>query len=144
MLLQSLFFVTVTTAGLVSSKLVFGLKVEAQTPPPSINNGELQNYAKAVLAMESGRQQAFDEIKKIIGSGDIPKIICNDPNSFNGLPGKAKDIAANYCSRSQKIVEDNGISIERFNEITKQLQNNDSLKKQMYNTLIKLQKQPGS
>lgn len=141
MLGQSLFFV-ISTAGFVSSTTLFSSKVEAQSPPPSVSNSELDKYAKAVLAMESGRQQAFDEIKKILGTGDIPKIICNEPSSLNGLPAKAKDIAVNYCSRSQKIVEDNGLTIQRFNDITKQLQNDESIKKQMYNTLLRLQKQP--
>lgn len=142
MLLQSMFFVTLTAVGLVYSSLTLSAKLEAQTPSPAVNTGEVLNYAKAVLSMESGRQQAFDEIKKIVGSGDVPKIVCNEPNSFNSLPSKAKDIAVNYCNRSQRIVEDNGLSIQRFNKITQEIQTNEALKQQVYNELIRLQKKP--
>ena len=81
-----------------------------------------------------------EEIKKLIGSKDVPQVICNDPTSINALPGKAKDIAGNYCNHSQKIVEDSGLTVERFNKITVEIQNNNNLKKQLYNTLLYLQK----
>ncbi|MBE9053954.1 DUF4168 domain-containing protein [Nostocales cyanobacterium LEGE 11386] len=139
---QSLFFGVFATASLVTSSLSFSSKANAQTP--SVNNTDIISYAQAVLAMETPRQQAFDEIKKLIGGGEIPKIVCNDPNSMNGLPRKAQDIAVNYCNRSQKIVEDNGLSIDKFNIITVELQNNNNLKRQVYNTLIRLQKAPES
>ena len=94
--------------------------------------------------MEPARQQAFQDIKKIIGSGEVPKIVCNDPNSMNGLPSQAKDIAVNYCKNSQKIVEDNGFTIDRFNQLTVEIQNNSTLKRQIYNNLLRLQKNSNS
>lgn len=142
MLTQSLLLATLSTAGVIFSNVGLSPKAYAQTP--AVNNQEVTNYAQAVLAMERPRQQAFDEIKKIIGGGEIPKIVCNDANSMNSLPGKAKDIAVNYCNRSQKIVEDNGLSIDRFNKITIEIQSNNTLKRQIYNTLLRLQKSPGS
>ncbi|MFN6570806.1 hypothetical protein A6770_07820 [Nostoc minutum NIES-26] len=137
MLSQTLFFGALTTASLVASTLTFNSKADAQNPP--INNTEITSYAQAVLAMEPSRQQAFEEIKKLIGGKEIPKIVCNDSNSMNSLPRRARDIAVNYCNRSQKIVEDNGLSIDRFNGITVEIQNNNNLKRQVYNTLIRLQ-----
>ncbi|MDB9375797.1 DUF4168 domain-containing protein [Nodularia sphaerocarpa] len=141
---QSLFFGILTTASLLTSSLILSSQADAQTPAlnSSVNNTDITSYAQAVLAMESPRQQAFDEIKKLIGGGEIPKIICNDPNSMNKLPRQAQDIAVTYCNRSLKIVEDNGLSIDRFNTITVELQNNNNLKRQVYNTLIRLQKTP--
>ncbi|MEA5514344.1 DUF4168 domain-containing protein [Nodularia sp. UHCC 0506] len=138
---QSLFFGILTTASLVTTSTTFISPADAQTPAVN-NTDDITNYAQAVLAMETPRQQAFDEIKKLIGGGEIPKIICNDPKSMNSLPRQAQDIAVTYCNRSQKIVEDNGLSIERFNKITVELQNNNNLKRQVYNTLIRLQKKP--
>ncbi|MBE9197529.1 MULTISPECIES: DUF4168 domain-containing protein [unclassified Nodularia (in: cyanobacteria)] len=141
---RSLLFSILTTASLVTSSLIFSSHADAQTPAAnnSVNNTDITNYAQAVLAMETPRQQAFDEIKKLIGGGEIPKIICNDPNSMNKLPRPAQNIAVTYCNRSLKIVEDNGLSIDRFNKITVELQNNNNLKRQVYNTLIRLQKAP--
>ncbi|ARV57770.1 hypothetical protein BZZ01_03200 [Nostocales cyanobacterium HT-58-2] len=140
---KSLFVSVISTASLVPSAFVLTSKADAQAPQ-SVNSGELRSYARAMLTMEPRRQQAFDEIKKIIGSGEVPKIVCNDNNSLNGLPGKAKDIAVNYCQSYQKVVEDNGLSIDRYNTITTQVQSNEDLKRQVYNILLRLQKNPES
>ncbi|WP_414548458.1 DUF4168 domain-containing protein [Anabaena sp. CCY 0017] len=138
---RNLFFGILATASLVTGSMTFSLRADAQTPAVN-NTDDITNYAQAVLAMETPRQQAFDEIKKLIGGGEIPKIICNDPKSMNSLPRQAQDIAVTYCNRSQKIVEDSGLSIDRFNKITLELQSNNNLKRQVYNTLIRLQKKP--
>ncbi|MBD2447164.1 DUF4168 domain-containing protein [Nostoc sp. FACHB-152] len=131
----------IATATLVSGSMTFASKASAQNLP--VNNNEIVNYARAVLAMEPSRQQAFDEIKKLMG-GEIPQIVCNDPKSINNLPRKPKEIAVNYCNESQKKVEQNGLTIDRFNTITIELQNDNNLKRQVYNTLIRLQKTPDS
>ncbi|WP_033365234.1 DUF4168 domain-containing protein [Mastigocladopsis repens] len=138
-----MFIGAIVTSSLFSSALVLSLNANAQTPQ-SVKPNELRRYAKAMLTMEPQRQQAFDEIKKIIGSGEVPKIICNDNSSFSNLPSKAKDIAVNYCQRYQKVVEDNGFTIDRFNTITTQVQSNEDLKRQIYNILLRLQKNPES
>lgn len=137
---KTFFFGFIATATFVSGSMTFTSKASAQNL--TVNNNEIVNYARAVLAMEPSRQQAFDEIKKLIGGGEIPQIVCNDPNSMNNLPRKAREIAVNYCNESQKKVEQNGLSIERFNKITIELQNDNNLKRQVYNTLIRLQKSP--
>ncbi|MTJ15004.1 DUF4168 domain-containing protein [Anabaena sp. UHCC 0187] len=135
---QPLILASIATVSLISGSFGGNSQVVAQTL--NVNNTEVTNYAKAVLGMEPVRQQAFEEIKKLIGSKDIPQVICNDSTSVNALPGKAKDIAVNYCNHSQKIVEDSGLSVERFNKITLEIQNNNNLKRQLYNTLLRLQK----
>ncbi|MFH7025955.1 MAG: DUF4168 domain-containing protein [Heteroscytonema crispum UTEX LB 1556] len=140
MLSKSLLLSFIATVGLLSSPLLLSSKANAQTP--GINNNEIINYAQAVLGMEPARRQAFDEIKKIVGSREVPKIACSEPNSLNGLPGKARDIAVNYCQHSQQIVEQNGLSIDRFNSITVEVQNNDQLQQRIYRTLIRIQKNP--
>ncbi|MEH2326676.1 MAG: DUF4168 domain-containing protein [Nostoc sp.] len=141
---QSFFFGAIATVGVISNAFLLSSKASGQTPSPIVNNTQIDSYAQAVLAMEPARQNAFEEIKKLIGNGEIPKIVCNDSNSINGLPRKAQDIAVNYCNRSQKIVQDNGLSIDQFNKITIELQNNNILKRQVYNSLLRLQKSPDS
>ncbi|WP_373527058.1 DUF4168 domain-containing protein [Nostoc sp.] len=138
---KSVFFSVIASASVICNAFSWSSKADAQTPPP-VNNTEINSYAQAVLAMEPARQNAFEEIKKLISNGEIPKIVCNDSNSINGLPKKAQDIAVEYCTRAQKIVEDNGLSFDQFNKITIELQNNNILKRQVYNTLLRLQKTP--
>ncbi|MGH1393697.1 MAG: DUF4168 domain-containing protein [Trichormus sp.] len=117
----------------------FSFKAHAQNL--SVNQNEITNYAQALLAMEPARQQAFGEIKKIVGNGSVPKIVCNEPSSMSNLPDRARNIAVNYCKRSQEIVENHGLSIDRFNRITMEIPNNNRLKQQIYETLVRLQKQ---
>ena len=144
-LYQSFFFGAIATVSVIFNAFSLTHKADAQTPSPTVNNTEINNYAQAVLAMEPVRQNAFGEIKKLIGNGEIPKIVCNDSKSFDGLPKKAQDIATTYCTRAQKIVEDNGLSIDKFNKITLELQNNNiTLKEQVYNTFLRLQQPPES
>jgi Domain of unknown function (DUF4168) len=143
MLRHPLLLSSFTAASLLAGAVMFGSKAYAQNQIP--NAAEIVNYAKAVLAMESPRQQALEEIKKIIGNGEVPKIICNDSNSFNAIPGKAKDIAVRYCKDSQEIVQKSGFQdVNRFNQITVELQNNEGLQKKIYEQLIILQKKHGS
>jgi hypothetical protein len=130
---KSFLFSAIALVSLASSAFAFSSQVGAQSPT------EIRNYAKSVLAMEPERRQAFDEIKKLIGDRQIPQIVCSNSNSLSGLPNKARDIAVNYCNRSQKIVEQNGLSIDDFNKITRDLQSNEDLKRKIYNTLLDLQ-----
>jgi len=143
---RSLFFGILTTASLFTSSLIFSSHADAQTPAVknSVNSTQITSYAQALLTMETPRQRAFDEIKKLIGGGEIPKIICNSPNSMTNLPRKVQDIAVTYCEKSKEIVERYGLTTDQFNQITVELQNNNNLKRQVYNTLIRLQKTPES
>lgn len=148
MLSQSLIVGAFATVGVLSgvapdlsarsNALIFSSAAYAQ----AISNTEVTNYARSVLVMEPVRQTAFTEIKKMI-SGDIPPIVCHKPGSLNALPGNARKIAVNYCKRSQEIVESNGLTINRFNAITVNLQNNPDLKRRIHNELIRIQ-DPGA
>lgn len=142
-LAASLIVGTFATVGVLSgvapdlsrpSKLVSNSAAYAQ----AVSNPELTNYARAVLVMEPIRQTAFNEIKKII-RGDIPPIVCHKRQSLNALPRNARKIAVNYCNRSKQIVESNGLTINRFNAITVNLQNDSSLKRRIHNELIRIQ-----
>jgi hypothetical protein len=139
-LAKTLLFGISTSASLLVS--AGGLKANAQNQ--SFNSTEITSYAQAVLAMEPARQEAFGQIKKIVGGGDVPQIVCSEPSSMNNLPSKARDIAVNYCNHSQKIVSDYGLTIDKFNRMTVEIQTNSNLKQQVYNTLIRLQRNTNS
>jgi hypothetical protein len=148
---QSLIIGTLATVGLISgvipditakhSNLIFSSVASAQQQ--QIESSEIRSYALAVLGMEPARQEAYDEIKRIINR-EPPAIVCNKPDSFKALPGNARNIALNYCKRSKEIVESNGLTIARFNEITQQLQRDDNLKRRISNELLRLQNAAGA
>jgi hypothetical protein len=110
--------------------------VAQATPSPA----EIKSYARAVLAVEEVRQLSYKDIKKIVGSGGIPAIACHKPKSLQGLPQNVRVIAVEYCNKSKKIVESNGLPIERFNAITMSVQSDANLEKRVQAALLELQK----
>jgi Domain of unknown function (DUF4168) len=125
----------VPTVSGASPRLTFQTAAYAQ----EVSQQDAINYARAVLAMEPLRQAAYDDIKRIVGSGQVPNIICNQPSSFGSLPGNARQIAVNYCNRSRDIVREN-LPIDRFNQITERLQSDADLKRRIQNAMIELQR----
>ncbi|OLP15750.1 hypothetical protein BST81_24655 [Leptolyngbya sp. 'hensonii'] len=119
-----------------STPLTFSTQALAQT----VTDAELKSYARAVLTIEPLRQAAYSEIKKIVGSGDIPTVTCNKKDSLNNLPKSTRSIAIKYCNRSKKIVEESGLTIARFNAITVKVQEDPELEKRVQAELIRLQK----
>lgn len=150
MLSRSLVVGALTTLGLLSGHapdlsghsiaLVFSSAAYAQP----VSDPEVSNYARAVLVMEPVRQTSFNEIKKMIGSGDVPPIVCHKPESLDALPDNARNIAVSYCTRSKEIVESNRLSIARFNAITVNLQNDPDLKRRIHDELLRIQNASGS
>jgi hypothetical protein len=136
-LTQTLFLSMATVLAVVSATFLDGVKVNAQNPP--INNAEVKSYAISLLKMEPLRQGAYDDIKKIMAGKEPPRIICSDSNSVNSIPTQAQGIAVKYCQSSQKIVTENGLSVNRFNEITAQIPDNPGLQKRIQEELIKIQ-----
>lgn len=142
---------TIATLSVTCLTLGLGADVSRTLPwltfvPPSLAQGqavtseEIKSYAQIVMAIEPVRQSAYTEIKKILGTGDVPAISCDKPESLKNLPSNTRGIAINYCNQSKKIVESNGLSITRFNVITLQVQDNPKLEKQIQAELIRIQK----
>ncbi|MGB0561958.1 MAG: DUF4168 domain-containing protein [Spirulinaceae cyanobacterium] len=104
----------------------------AQNPPSA---SEIENYAKAVLQMEPHRRNAEREIRRV---GGDPNIVCADV--FSGLPGS--QVAARYCDRASRIIEANGLSHRRFNQITEIAGANSEIKRQIRAQMTQLCRQP--
>ncbi|TRT81668.1 MAG: DUF4168 domain-containing protein, partial [Microcystis aeruginosa Ma_AC_P_19900807_S299] len=87
---------------------------------------QIKRYAKAVLSIETERKKAYQAISQILGKSP-PVITCNHLESFNNLPADAQRIAVDYCNKSKKIVQDNGLTAAEFNAITNRIRSDDSL-----------------
>ncbi|MGB5960134.1 MAG: DUF4168 domain-containing protein [Coleofasciculaceae cyanobacterium] len=116
----------------------------APTPAPtmtSVNTEQLKNYARAVLAIEPKRQEAYKEIRKSFdGDGKVPEIVCTRTDTIASLDKNVQDIAVNYCNQSKKIAETNSLTIQQFNGITLSAQTDQELQKRIYNELVRLRK----
>lgn len=128
--------------------LMFSTAAVAQAAP--ITDTEIRNYAEAVLAIEGLRVTAYSDIKTIIGSSNIPDILCNQPGSIDSLPKNVRVVAVKYCNSSKQIVAKSKLrgteadSVKRFNEITVLVQRDAGLEKRVQNALLQLQKSAGS
>ncbi|MEG4172643.1 MULTISPECIES: DUF4168 domain-containing protein [unclassified Microcoleus] len=141
---QSLFAGIISTAALASGwvpglytqspNLVFGAAAQAQ----EISSEEITSYARAVLAIEPRRVEAFNEIKGMAG-GSVPRVVCNETQEINRLSGGVRGIAVNYCQQAKKVIETNGLTVSRFNQITLLQQANSGVKQQIQAELLRLQ-----
>lgn len=116
---------------------------ESPTPIPtvtSVSAEEIENYAKAVLAIEQSRQAAYNEIQQIHNGKQIADITCTQAKTIASLPSNVQDIAVNYCTQSKKIGESQGLTMYQFNGITVTAQSNPEVLKRIQNELVRLQR----
>lgn len=99
---------------------------------------EIENYAKAGYAVELLRREVYQEIKNLINEPP-PDILCDRQSTIDNLKPEVKKIANRYCNQSRQIVEQNNLSINRFNELKSQYDRQDSFYQQVQRNLIKLQ-----
>lgn len=116
-------------------KLSFSFSAYTQ----DFNQAQIDKYAKAVLEIETRRKTAYQQIQKIIGRTP-PNIICNRPDSFKELPRNAQTIAVNYCNESKAIVQNSGLTVSQFNEMTNKVRSDQEFKRRVQNAMIRLRK----
>ncbi|MGD1922386.1 MAG: DUF4168 domain-containing protein [Pleurocapsa sp.] len=88
--------------------------------------------------MELLRREVYKEIKTLINEPP-PNIVCDRQETLQSLNPNIREIANNYCSQSQRIVQQNNLSINRFNELKSYYDRRDDFYRQVQNTLLKLQ-----
>jgi hypothetical protein len=127
---------TAILAGCASSKVS-----DAPTPIPSVTSlsaDEIENYAKAVLAIEQSRQVASTEIQQVTNNGTVPDVTCTKADSIAALPSNIQKIAVNYCEKSKEHIETHGLTILKFNGITVTAQSNTELQERIQGELVRL------
>ncbi|MCT7969888.1 DUF4168 domain-containing protein [Laspinema sp. D1] len=103
----------------------------------SITPEEMDNYARSILAIEQQRSQAYQEVETILNY--VPAIDCRNTDSVNQLDREVKAIVVNYCEGSKTLVTSNGLTIQRFNEITELVKTNPQSEQQLREALSRLQ-----
>ncbi len=103
--------------GLVTTptSIAFSSGNAAWAQPKPATAEEISNFVRSALSMEPMRKQAFQEIKTKMGQ--VPAIRCDVPDGFETLDPSVRGVAIKYCNASKRIVESNGLSVARFNEI---------------------------
>lgn len=88
---------------------------------------DLRNYAAALMQIEPIRQSALSEVSRANNSSALPNLVCNQPNTMEGLNSEAKSLFINYCNQCETIAASKGLSIDRFNQITQAVRTNPEL-----------------
>jgi Domain of unknown function (DUF4168) len=94
------------------------------------SESDLRNYAAALMQIEPIRQSALAQVRASAG-GTLPNLVCNQPNTMEGLNPEAKSLFVNYCNKCETIAASRGLSIERFNKITQSVRSNSQLQNQI-------------
>lgn len=115
-----------------------GLSWQNIAQAQDFSDQEVTDYARAVLAMEPRRKEAYEEIKGISG-GSVPPVVCNETKSINDLNRNIRTIAVNYCDQARKIIESHNLTVARFNAITLAQKSNPAIKARIQAELVRLQ-----
>lgn len=129
LLLQTLAAVTLSTVGLFlgavpalnfdqANGLALNFTFKSSAYAQTVSDQEIQSYARSVLAIEPVRLTAYNKIKQLTGSDEVPVVACHRPSSLSNLPETIRDVAVEYCNQAIAIVESNSLTITRFNQIT--------------------------
>ncbi|MCU0543381.1 MAG: DUF4168 domain-containing protein [Oscillatoriaceae cyanobacterium Prado104] len=65
--------------------------------------------------------------------------MCNETREINRLSGNVRGIAVNYCQQAKKIIESNGLTVARFNQLTLLQQANPAVKQRIQAELLRQQ-----
>jgi Domain of unknown function (DUF4168) len=90
------------------------------------SDADLRNYAAALMQIEPLRQSTLAQVSRA-NNGSLPNLVCNQPNTMEGLNGEAKSLFIRYCNQCESIAASRGLSIERFNQITQAVRSNSQL-----------------
>lgn len=96
------------------------------------SNDEISRYALSVLQIDGPRNEAYTEIKNILIEADLSgdrsdvALSCgsnrNISRNLARLPRNVRPdvrlIIVNFCNEAREIVENNGLTVRRFNHIT--------------------------
>lgn len=107
---------------------------------------EIVNYATAVLAMEPSRRQAYAEIADLMSSAGLDvlryDLRCLSLDALE-LPRAVRRpvsyLLINYCNDAKEIVEETGLTVQTFNSITVNHQEDETLAEQIQSELSSLQ-----
>lgn len=105
----------------------------------AVSTGEIRSYAASVLEIEPYRQQAVQAIQS--AGAPLPSLMCNQSDNLRGLARNVRQIVVDYCTQSAEVVQGNGMTVGRFNEITALQQSNPNLAAQIRQAIVEIRRQ---
>ncbi|MGK7892822.1 MAG: DUF4168 domain-containing protein [Xenococcus sp. (in: cyanobacteria)] len=106
----------------------------------SYTEQEIINYSQAGYQIELLRQQTYHEIKTTLNRRP-PSITCNQPGTLQNLDSNIRGIANNYCNNTMRIIRDNNLTVERFNQLKQFYDQQGDFHQEVQQMLLEVQKQ---
>lgn len=103
--------------GTLSALSVMSGIVSAQIAQAQPSPTELDQYKNVAVQIEQQRMQDYAEVKKLMG-GNVPDSVCQRGD----IPPKVREICDRFDKNSRDIIQASGMSITKFNEITRYCQ----------------------
>jgi hypothetical protein len=91
----------------------------AQISQAQQSPADLEQYTNIAMQIERQRMQDYAEVKKLMG-GTVPDNVCQKSD----IPPKVREICDRFDKNSRDIIQASGMSIGKFNEITRYCQQN--------------------
>ncbi|WAS04788.1 DUF4168 domain-containing protein [Gloeomargaritales cyanobacterium VI4D9] len=121
------------TLPLLFCLLCLNRPVWGQTP---LSDDRIQRYALIVLELEPIRQAHLEEARRLLGTINTSGNLCGERN----LPAPVQTVCNRYFEKSQRLVEQRGLTIQEFNLITTQAQQDPTLSKRIQDAMLRQRK----
>ncbi|MDA0268017.1 MAG: DUF4168 domain-containing protein [Cyanobacteria bacterium] len=112
----------------------------------AITDPEIDQYANAVLQMDPARSEAYTQIANLLLAANIDlnrvNLGCAHSNLTAAPRSLRKEVEAlrvSYCNQAREIVDQNGLTAQRFNEITAAHREDVALGDRLRQALVRLQ-----
>ncbi|MEN9273507.1 MAG: DUF4168 domain-containing protein [Gloeomargarita sp. DG02_4_bins_56] len=102
----------------------------------NLSEDRIQRYALIVLELEPIRQAHLEEARRLLGSVNTSGNLCGERN----LPASVQAVCNRYFERSQRLVEQRGLTVQEFNAITTQAQQDPNLSKRIQEAMLRQRK----
>ncbi|MCS7031095.1 MAG: DUF4168 domain-containing protein [Gloeomargarita sp. SKYG116] len=96
----------------------------------------IQRYAQIVLELEPIRQAHLEEARRLLGRINTGGNLCAERN----LPPPVQNICNRFFEKSQRLVEQRGLTVQEFNAITIQAQQDPNLSKRIQDAMLRQRK----
>lgn len=126
------------TAGILAVISSFGSGIITPALAQAFSSEEVANYARAGFQQEMLRQKVYQRIKAKVNQPP-PNITCDRPETMRNIDPNIRGIVNNYCNRSNQIIRQNNLSIQRFNQLKNRYDRGGSFFQQVQQQLLNMQ-----
>jgi hypothetical protein len=105
---------------IVGTLSILGITVgllSAQVSHAQQSPADLEQYTSIAMQIERQRMQDYAEVKKLMG-GSVPENVCQKGD----IPQKVREVCDRFDKNSRDIIQANGMTVPKFNEITRYCQ----------------------